>query len=288
MPPPVIRYAITDRHLLAADQRDRTAVPPAPNQPQTQAAAGPDSAQEIFPLDQSDRNTSAQRRDLHPPATTLELARLLRQAHHLRADGIDYLQLREKDLAPINLRALATDLRRALPPGSHPRLLLNLGHSQDQQANLATALAIAADGLHLPANPPADLPSEVRTAFARACRSTPILSVSAHTLAEVVAARSANLDLILFGPVFGKTVFGKTVFGKTVFGKTVFGATTDPQLVTPPTGLEALAAAALAAGPIPVLALGGVTLENTEACLAVGARGVAGIRLFSPRAIPQP
>jgi thiamine-phosphate pyrophosphorylase len=64
----------------------------------------------------------------------------------------------------------------------------------------------------------------------------------------------------LFGPVFEKRVEGIVV---------VAGV-----------GLERLREACAAAGGIPVLALGGVTWESAERCVAAGAAGVAGIRLF--------
>ena len=67
--------------------------------------------------------------------------------------------------------------------------------------------------------------------------------------------------MILFGPVFEKRV--------------------DGELVIAGVGLQALHEACVAAGEIPVLALGGVTAELIEDCLRAGAKGVAGIRLFA-------
>ena len=45
-----------------------------------------------------------------------------------------------------------------------------------------------------------------------------------------------------------------------------------------PTGLDALHQACRA--QIPVLALGGITLQNAKSCLEAGAGGIAAIRLF--------
>jgi thiamine-phosphate pyrophosphorylase len=52
-----------------------------------------------------------------------------------------------------------------------------------------------------------------------------------------------------------------------------------------PAGLEGLREACRAS--IPVLALGGVTLQNAQACLDAGAAGIAGIRLFQEHDVCQ-
>jgi thiamine-phosphate pyrophosphorylase len=65
--------------------------------------------------------------------------------------------------------------------------------------------------------------------------------------------------MVLFAPVFAKTVAGGTLAGA---------------------GIEGLRAAVGAAAPLPVLALGGVEAAHARDCLQAGAAGIAGIRLF--------
>jgi len=57
--------------------------------------------------------------------------------------------------------------------------------------------------------------------------------------------------------------------------------TAAKQVYGAPAGLDKLQEVASALKPFPVLALGGVTSENLDHCLAAGAAGVAGIGLFS-------
>lgn len=169
---------------------------------------------------------------------------LMAQAKRCAASGIDYLQLREKDLAPSELVSLAREIRTAIA-GSQTKLLMN--------SRLDVALAAGADGLHLTSAPGELTPSQARKVLPLAT-----ISVSCHTLEDV--RRSSGADLILFGPVFEKSVLGEQV--------------------APGTGLDLLRQACLAAGSTPVLALGGVTAENSQACLQAGAAGIAAIRLF--------
>ena len=177
---------------------------------------------------------------------------LVDQARQLAFVGVDFLQLREKDLLPVDLLALASALRAVLTPSSRPRLLLN--------APVLLAIKAEADGLHLPGGWTPDALSAARRAFRDAGHPDPILSVSTHSLHEVRAARDAGANLILFGPVFEKRVRG--------------------ELVQPGVGVDALTAAVHAAGTTPLLALGGITSANRSSCLAAGAAGVAAIRLF--------
>ncbi|MGA1983552.1 MAG: thiamine phosphate synthase [Acidobacteriaceae bacterium] len=188
-------------------------------------------------------------------------AALLDQAARLAAEGVDYIQLREKDLPPAALVALARNLLWVLRAHSPaPKLLIN--------SRADVAVAAGADGVHLTSAEGSLTPADVRLLYAAAGLSSPVVSVSCHTLGEVAAAPRQAPTLILFGPVFEKVV-------------------ADPHAEYPAnahlsegSGLNLLHLACAAAAPVPVLALGGITPENTGACLAAGAAGIAGIRLY--------
>ena len=137
-------------------------------------------------------------------------AALLAQAARLAADGIDFLQLREKDLSAAALAALARRLLatlRADPTHPAPRLLIN------SRADIA--VATCADGVHLTSAPGSLTPAQVRALYAAASLPDPIVSLSCHTLAEVARAASFAPDerptLILFGPVFEKVIANNVV-----------------------------------------------------------------------------
>ncbi len=171
-------------------------------------------------------------------------------------DGVDTVQLREKALNTGELFALATaatEALRELPKANRPRLLVN--------GRPDIALATGADGVHLPAQPGALTPAQVRAVFAGAGRPQCLISLSCHTLDEVARARAGGADLILFGPVFEKRVRGEVV----VEGR----------------GLPLLREACLLAKSTPVLALGGVTPARLDACLQAGVAGFASIRAFA-------
>jgi thiamine-phosphate pyrophosphorylase len=178
---------------------------------------------------------------------------VLRQASGWAADGVDYVQLREKDLEAAALEVLARRMLAAVREGPRgTKLLIN--------SRADVAVAVGADGVHLTSAPSALTPAEVRRVYALAGLPEPALSVSCHTPDEVVRAREAGVSLILFGPVFEKRV----------------GA----DVVREGGGPDLLRAACVAAGSTPVLGLGGMTEENAVACVDAGAAGVAGIRLF--------
>jgi thiamine-phosphate pyrophosphorylase len=64
----------------------------------------------------------------------------------------------------------------------------------------------------------------------------------------------------------------------------VFGPVFDTEskrAFGPPQGLEKLREITTALPGFPVLAIGGVTIDNAESCFAAGASGVAGISWFN-------
>ena len=175
--------------------------------------------------------------------------RLLAKIAECAAAGIEYVQLREKDLEVRALEDLARKAMAALG-GSQGRLLIN--------SRTDVALACGAHGVHLPSHDLAA--SEVRAIFARAGRNEPVIGVSTHSLSEVASAEAHGASFAVFGPVFEKS-----------------GSSNSE-------GLEQLRRIChrreAAQPPMPVLALGGITLENAQQCAAAGSAGIAGIRLF--------
>lgn len=183
-------------------------------------------------------------------------AALVAQASRWIADGMDFIQLREKDLAGAAIAAISREILQAIALAASPtKLLLN--------SNAEIAVATGAHGVHLPSGAGEFSPAEVRGLYAEAGLPAPIVTAACHTLEEVRRARDYQVDGILFAPVFEKIVAG--------------------QVVTSGQGLERLHAVCLAASPTPVYALGGVTLQNASLCLDAGAKGIAGIRLFHNR-----
>jgi thiamine-phosphate pyrophosphorylase len=192
-------------------------------------------------------------RALYPGDEIQQQAALLRESRRWITDGVDLIQLREKDLPATTIAALAREILRSIALESSPtKLLLN------SRADIA--IATAAHGVHLTSAPREMAPTQVRSLYAAANRPSPIISISCHRVEDVHRARFNQVDAILFAPVFEKIVAGQTIM--------------------PGQGIDHLRAACLAASPIPVYALGGVTLENAAVCLDAGAAGIAGIRLF--------
>jgi thiamine-phosphate pyrophosphorylase len=179
--------------------------------------------------------------------------------------GIDYIQLRERDLNARELELLARDSvavvsenvsKNARKHSSSTRLLIN--HRTD------VTLATGADGVHLRAEDVA--PHEVRSVLETSVHLPVatdrfLIAASCHSYEDVIRVESDGADFAVFAPVFGK----------------------NSAPGTQPTGLSALREACLA--KIPVFALGGVTMENAASCLNAGAAGIAGIRLFQENKI---
>lgn len=162
--------------------------------------------------------------------------------------GVHFIQLREKDLDAAALLSLAREVAAKIDR-SRTQLLVNV--STPESATLA--LAAGAGGVHLAGKPQAGAARRVRQAFRAA-----IISVPCHSLEDIHLASQEQVDLILFSPIFEK-ISGDALAQ----------------------GVEGLRQACVAAQGIPVFALGGVTAANARDCVAAGAAGVAGIRLFA-------
>jgi thiamine-phosphate pyrophosphorylase len=198
--------------------------------------------------------------------------RLLDKIAEAATQGVNYIQLREKDLSTRGLESLAREAMQVIQKLRTENRELTTALLINSRTDVAQAAAAA--GVHLPAN---DIsPQEVRTAWrssADRCRAgtparklsprDPVIAVSCHSPQEVVEAAKNQATFAVLAPIFEKKGARGTV----------------------PIGLESLNQASQA--KIPVLALGGVTLQNARACLQAGAAGIAAIRLFQENDITK-
>lgn len=163
-------------------------------------------------------------------------------AHQLEA-GIEWIQIREKDLADRELLAFAKQVKQ-LPNPHGSRILIN--------GRTDIALASETDGVHLPDGSIA--PSELR----RIAPKPFLIGVSCHDLDGLRRAFQEGADFATYSPVFESA--SKPGYG--------------PRL-----GTGKLAEACRAV-KMPVIALGGITWDNAKECCDAGAAGIAGISLF--------
>src|SRR5580765_485134 len=149
--------------------------------------------------------------------------------------GVDYIQLREKDLSTRELESLAHEAVGVLNQLRTEKRELKTALLINSRTDIA--IATDADGVHLRSD---DIcASDVRRLW-NSCsgdkQGEPLIGVSCHSLAEVVQAHAGGATFAVFAPV---------------------------------------------------LALGGVTLENARSCLDAGASGIAAIRLFQENDIAE-
>jgi thiamine-phosphate pyrophosphorylase len=175
---------------------------------------------------------------------TLERGRQLAEALVARGDGASILQLRMK----------GASTRRLLEVAHAARVWTrDLGVSFVVNDRLDVALAVDADGVHLGQD---DLPVEAARAALKAAgrgsrvRGGLFVGVSTHTTMQASEAARSGADYLGFGPVF---------------------ATTTKENPDPVQGLEGLAEAVRAAGTVPVVAIGGIQLDQVAAVVKAGA-----------------
>jgi thiamine-phosphate pyrophosphorylase len=171
-------------------------------------------------------------------------------AERALAGGCAALQLRAKQLNDAALLTLARQLRALCNAAGVPFWL-------NDRADLA--LLSQADGLHLGQH---DLP----LAEARQLVAALPLGLSTHNLAQARAAIDAGADVIGFGPVF---------------------ATRSKLHPDPTVGLAELAQVCRALGERPLVAIGGISLDNIAQVAAAGARCAAVISAVCAADDPQ-
>ena len=198
------------------------------------------------------------RRALPEVGSSQPLAALTRKIEKVVAAGIDWVQIREKDLpaaelASLTRQCLKITAKLSAKRSNATRILVN--------DRLDVAIAERADGVHLGEK---SLPvREAKRLVKSALRNQNIdpsflVGISCHSIEAAAAAQRDGADYIFFGPVFSTP--SKAAYGE-------------------PQGLARLADVCRSVS-IPVVVIGGISAENANSCLQAGASGLAAIRLF--------
>ena len=195
-------------------------------------------------------------RHAFPGDETSRRRQLLDKISEAAHAGVDYIQLREKDLPIKELESLTWDSMRILrEANATTKLLIN--------SRTDVALAAGADGVHLRSDDASPLEVAAIQSRAKQERAPLITAVSCHSVEDFRRAGSEGANFAVLAPIFDK----------------------QTTTLTQGIGLEPLKPASQ--GKFPVFALGGLTLENAQACRKAGATGIAAIRLFQENNIQQ-
>jgi len=179
---------------------------------------------------------------------------LLHTIVSVAAAGVDWIQLREKDLCGGEAFALAKAAIGAIRSrAASTRIIVN--------DRVDVALAAGAGGVHLSEN--GFSVSDARRLADRFAKDSGksldfLIGVSCHSMGSALGAARDGADYIYFSPIFHTP--SKAFYG-------------------PPQGVERLRQICQAV-QIPVIAIGGINRENVASCYAAGASGAAAIRLF--------
>jgi thiamine-phosphate pyrophosphorylase len=177
------------------------------------------------------------------PITDTQLSGLshAEQVRLLISGGATVIQIRDKRASPREFHqqaAAALQVARA----HDAKLIIN--------DRVDIALAVKADGVHLGQT---DIPvAAARQLLGQAA----IIGFSTHNLVQAKLAMTLPIDYLAFGPVF---------------------ETATKQNPDPVAGLDALRDVRASIGSLPMVAIGGITLENGAAVLTAGADALATI-----------